>query len=173
MLSILLSTWWRWGHSRMYPASSCSSWYSRGHWQLYLLLRWKRDGYRESFCQLCGCAVCWLLRHTAVHMLAAHVQEKTMTSAKSARLDGLCITTYVLVMLTRLFGWLWMSVTLHSIHDLRKLTVFVFWSVLDIDECGTELGTCSPDSYCFNIEGSFECRGQYYKCCKISTYILF
>uniref|UniRef100_A0A3B5L9E9 EGF-like domain-containing protein n=1 Tax=Xiphophorus couchianus TaxID=32473 RepID=A0A3B5L9E9_9TELE len=28
----------------------------------------------------------------------------------------------------------------------------------DIDECGTELGSCSPNSYCFNIEGSFQCR---------------
>ncbi|KAG7244598.1 hypothetical protein INR49_029617 [Caranx melampygus] len=28
----------------------------------------------------------------------------------------------------------------------------------DIDECGTELGRCPPSSYCFNTEGSFECR---------------
>lgn len=31
--------------------------------------------------------------------------------------------------------------------------------VLDIDECGTQLGNCPPNSYCFNTEGSFECRG--------------
>uniref|UniRef100_A0A4W6EX77 EGF-like domain-containing protein n=1 Tax=Lates calcarifer TaxID=8187 RepID=A0A4W6EX77_LATCA len=29
---------------------------------------------------------------------------------------------------------------------------------VDIDECGTELGSCPPNSYCFNTEGSFECR---------------
>ncbi|XP_029907482.1 cysteine-rich with EGF-like domain protein 1 [Myripristis murdjan] len=29
---------------------------------------------------------------------------------------------------------------------------------VDIDECGTELGMCTPNSYCFNIEGSYECR---------------
>ncbi|XP_041837446.1 protein disulfide isomerase Creld1 isoform X2 [Melanotaenia boesemani] len=28
-----------------------------------------------------------------------------------------------------------------------------------IDECGTELDNCLPNSYCFNTEGSFECRG--------------
>ncbi|XP_047203840.1 protein disulfide isomerase Creld1 isoform X1 [Girardinichthys multiradiatus] len=33
------------------------------------------------------------------------------------------------------------------------------YTCVDIDECGTELGTCSPNTYCFNIEGSFECRG--------------
>ncbi|XP_072238212.1 protein disulfide isomerase CRELD1 [Leuresthes tenuis] len=30
---------------------------------------------------------------------------------------------------------------------------------VDIDECGTELDNCSPNGYCFNTEGSFECRG--------------
>uniref|UniRef100_A0A669DQE1 EGF-like domain-containing protein n=1 Tax=Oreochromis niloticus TaxID=8128 RepID=A0A669DQE1_ORENI len=30
---------------------------------------------------------------------------------------------------------------------------------VDIDECGTQLGNCPPNSYCFNTEGSFECRG--------------
>ncbi|XP_028262447.1 cysteine-rich with EGF-like domain protein 1 [Parambassis ranga] len=30
---------------------------------------------------------------------------------------------------------------------------------VDTDECGTELSNCSPKSYCFNTEGSFECRG--------------
>ncbi|XP_028303304.1 cysteine-rich with EGF-like domain protein 1 [Gouania willdenowi] len=29
----------------------------------------------------------------------------------------------------------------------------------DIDECGTELDTCLQGTYCFNTEGSFECRG--------------
>ncbi|XP_024915811.1 cysteine-rich with EGF-like domain protein 1 [Cynoglossus semilaevis] len=29
---------------------------------------------------------------------------------------------------------------------------------VDIDECGTELSNCPPGSYCFNKEGSFECR---------------
>nr|XP_020443075.1 cysteine-rich with EGF-like domain protein 1 [Monopterus albus] len=29
---------------------------------------------------------------------------------------------------------------------------------VDIDECGTEMSNCSPNSYCFNTEGSFECR---------------
>ncbi|XP_014854909.1 PREDICTED: cysteine-rich with EGF-like domain protein 1 isoform X1 [Poecilia mexicana] len=33
------------------------------------------------------------------------------------------------------------------------------FTCVDIDECGTELGSCSPNSYCVNIEGSFECRG--------------
>uniref|UniRef100_A0A8C6TIU4 EGF-like domain-containing protein n=1 Tax=Neogobius melanostomus TaxID=47308 RepID=A0A8C6TIU4_9GOBI len=28
----------------------------------------------------------------------------------------------------------------------------------DIDECGTELGACSLDSYCFNKAGSYECK---------------
>ncbi|KAK2862081.1 hypothetical protein Q5P01_001614 [Channa striata] len=27
-----------------------------------------------------------------------------------------------------------------------------------IDECGTELGKCPSNTYCFNSEGSFECR---------------
>ncbi|XP_071768697.2 protein disulfide isomerase CRELD1 [Centroberyx gerrardi] len=30
---------------------------------------------------------------------------------------------------------------------------------VDVDECGTELGKCPPTSYCFNTEGSYECRG--------------
>ncbi|KAM9408774.1 protein disulfide isomerase CRELD1 isoform 2-T3 [Pholidichthys leucotaenia] len=30
---------------------------------------------------------------------------------------------------------------------------------VDIDECATELRSCSPNTYCFNTEGSFECRG--------------
>ena len=30
----------------------------------------------------------------------------------------------------------------------------------DIDECGTALGRCPPDSYCSNTEGSYQCRGQ-------------
>ncbi|KAM4612510.1 protein disulfide isomerase CRELD1 isoform 1-T2 [Polymixia lowei] len=30
---------------------------------------------------------------------------------------------------------------------------------VDIDECGTELDQCSPSTYCFNTEGSYECRG--------------
>lgn len=30
---------------------------------------------------------------------------------------------------------------------------------LDFDECGSELGICSPNSFCFNTEGSYECRG--------------
>uniref|UniRef100_A0A8D3C6G5 EGF-like domain-containing protein n=1 Tax=Scophthalmus maximus TaxID=52904 RepID=A0A8D3C6G5_SCOMX len=29
---------------------------------------------------------------------------------------------------------------------------------VDIDECGTELGNCPHNSYCFNTEGSYECR---------------
>ncbi|KAJ0023216.1 hypothetical protein NQD34_003115, partial [Periophthalmus magnuspinnatus] len=29
---------------------------------------------------------------------------------------------------------------------------------VDIDECGTNLGVCSSDSYCFNKAGSYECR---------------
>ncbi|XP_053172376.1 protein disulfide isomerase Creld1 [Scomber japonicus] len=29
---------------------------------------------------------------------------------------------------------------------------------VDIDECGTELAKCPTSSYCFNTEGSFECR---------------
>ncbi|XP_063766575.1 protein disulfide isomerase Creld1 isoform X1 [Eleginops maclovinus] len=29
---------------------------------------------------------------------------------------------------------------------------------VDIDECGTELGTCPTNRYCFNTEGLFECR---------------
>ncbi|XP_056130740.1 protein disulfide isomerase CRELD1 [Lampris incognitus] len=32
-------------------------------------------------------------------------------------------------------------------------------SCVDIDECGTELAQCPPSSYCFNTEGSYECRG--------------
>ncbi|XP_024125870.1 protein disulfide isomerase Creld1 isoform X1 [Oryzias melastigma] len=32
-------------------------------------------------------------------------------------------------------------------------------SCVDMDECGSELDTCLPNSYCFNTEGSFECRG--------------
>lgn len=28
----------------------------------------------------------------------------------------------------------------------------------DIDECGTELGVCSSNSYCLNTEGSYECK---------------
>lgn len=34
---------------------------------------------------------------------------------------------------------------------------------LDIDECGTELGICPPNSYCINTKGSFECRGKWFK----------
>ncbi|KAM9759734.1 protein disulfide isomerase CRELD1 isoform 1-T2 [Menidia menidia] len=30
---------------------------------------------------------------------------------------------------------------------------------VDVDECGTELENCSQSSYCFNTEGSYECRG--------------
>ncbi|XP_073324328.1 protein disulfide isomerase CRELD1 isoform X1 [Pagrus major] len=29
---------------------------------------------------------------------------------------------------------------------------------VDIDECGTELGICPANRYCFNTKGSFECR---------------
>ncbi|KAJ7999733.1 hypothetical protein DPEC_G00197470 [Dallia pectoralis] len=29
---------------------------------------------------------------------------------------------------------------------------------VDIDECGTELGPCPPNTYCFNIEGNYECK---------------
>ncbi|XP_029005800.1 protein disulfide isomerase Creld1 [Betta splendens] len=31
-------------------------------------------------------------------------------------------------------------------------------SCVDVDECGTEVVDCPPNSYCFNTEGSFECR---------------
>ncbi|KAI3370060.1 hypothetical protein L3Q82_024849 [Scortum barcoo] len=41
---------------------------------------------------------------------------------------------------------------------LTELTVGRKGRALDIDECGTELGTCPTNSYCFNTEGSFECR---------------
>ncbi|XP_030633001.1 cysteine-rich with EGF-like domain protein 1 [Chanos chanos] len=30
---------------------------------------------------------------------------------------------------------------------------------VDIDECGTELDQCRANTYCFNTEGSYECRG--------------
>ncbi|XP_064811679.1 protein disulfide isomerase Creld1-like isoform X1 [Oncorhynchus masou masou] len=30
---------------------------------------------------------------------------------------------------------------------------------VDIDECGTELGQCSPNTYCFNTEGNYQCKG--------------
>ncbi|XP_034022379.1 protein disulfide isomerase CRELD1 [Thalassophryne amazonica] len=30
---------------------------------------------------------------------------------------------------------------------------------VDTDECGTEAGNCPYNTYCFNTEGSFECRG--------------
>ncbi|XP_010898946.2 protein disulfide isomerase Creld1 isoform X1 [Esox lucius] len=30
---------------------------------------------------------------------------------------------------------------------------------VDIDECGTELGPCPPNMYCFNTEGNYQCRG--------------
>ncbi|XP_029358842.1 cysteine-rich with EGF-like domain protein 1 [Echeneis naucrates] len=30
---------------------------------------------------------------------------------------------------------------------------------VDIDECGTKLGNCPSNTYCFNTEGSFECKG--------------
>ncbi|XP_037535778.1 protein disulfide isomerase CRELD1 [Nematolebias whitei] len=33
-------------------------------------------------------------------------------------------------------------------------------SVLDIDECGIELGNCLENSYCLNTQGSFECRDE-------------
>ncbi|TSL97263.1 Cysteine-rich with EGF-like domain protein 1 [Bagarius yarrelli] len=29
----------------------------------------------------------------------------------------------------------------------------------DVDECGTELARCSTNTYCFNTDGSYECRG--------------
>lgn len=29
----------------------------------------------------------------------------------------------------------------------------------DVDECGTELARCSSNTYCFNTDGSYECRG--------------
>ncbi|XP_060787562.1 protein disulfide isomerase Creld1 isoform X2 [Neoarius graeffei] len=30
---------------------------------------------------------------------------------------------------------------------------------VDVDECGTELARCSSNTYCFNTDGSYECRG--------------
>jgi len=54
----------------------------------------------------------------------------------------------------------------HISHEIivcawdKTLNVHMFWFVSDIDECGTELDNCSPNGYCFNTEGSFECRGQ-------------
>ncbi|CDQ97551.1 unnamed protein product, partial [Oncorhynchus mykiss] len=30
---------------------------------------------------------------------------------------------------------------------------------VDIDECGTELGQCPPNTYCFNTEGNYQCKG--------------
>lgn len=41
------------------------------------------------------------------------------------------------------------------------LNVYVFGSVLDVDECGSELGICPTNTYCFNTDGSFACRGQW------------
>nr|XP_033483141.1 protein disulfide isomerase Creld1 isoform X3 [Epinephelus lanceolatus] len=29
---------------------------------------------------------------------------------------------------------------------------------VDVDECGTELGICPTNTYCFNTDGSYECR---------------
>uniref|UniRef100_A0A667Y2H7 EGF-like domain-containing protein n=1 Tax=Myripristis murdjan TaxID=586833 RepID=A0A667Y2H7_9TELE len=42
---------------------------------------------------------------------------------------------------------------------------------VDIDECGTELGMCTPNSYCFNIEGSYECRACAH--CYVVCFFLF
>ncbi|XP_066553720.1 protein disulfide isomerase Creld1 isoform X2 [Amia ocellicauda] len=37
-----------------------------------------------------------------------------------------------------------------SLHDSK---------CVDIDECGTELGRCPSNTYCFNTDGSYDCRG--------------
>lgn len=33
-------------------------------------------------------------------------------------------------------------------------------TVPDVDECGTELAKCASNTYCFNTDGSYECRGR-------------
>lgn len=35
---------------------------------------------------------------------------------------------------------------------------------VDIDECGTEFGVCSSGTYCFNTEGSYECKDCHQAC---------
>ncbi|KAM6927787.1 protein disulfide isomerase CRELD1 [Xenentodon cancila] len=44
-------------------------------------------------------------------------------------------------------------------EECRTGWILHYNTCVDIDECGTELDSCLPDSYCFNTAGSFECRG--------------
>ncbi len=37
----------------------------------------------------------------------------------------------------------------------------------DVDECGTELARCPSNTYCFNTDGSYECRGQSHVNCSL------
>lgn len=36
--------------------------------------------------------------------------------------------------------------------------------ISDVDECGTELARCPSNTYCFNTDGSYECRGLFQPC---------
>lgn len=52
---------------------------------------------------------------------------------------------------------------MNNIKDVVLLLICLFViCLIDIDECGTELSNCPPGSYCFNKEGSFECKGQWF-----------
>lgn len=52
---------------------------------------------------------------------------------------------------------------MNNIKDVVLLLICLFViCLIDIDECGTELSNCPPGRYCFNKEGSFECRGQWF-----------
>lgn len=42
---------------------------------------------------------------------------------------------------------------------MNTLPVTFTMSLVDIDECGTELARCPSNTYCHNIDGSYECRG--------------
>ncbi|MBN3311846.1 CREL1 protein, partial [Atractosteus spatula] len=49
-------------------------------------------------------------------------------------------------------------------EDFKCLECKAGWSFhdnkcVDIDECGTEMGRCPSNTYCFNTDGSYDCRG--------------
>uniref|UniRef100_A0A8C9S6E1 Cysteine rich with EGF like domains 1 n=1 Tax=Scleropages formosus TaxID=113540 RepID=A0A8C9S6E1_SCLFO len=49
-------------------------------------------------------------------------------------------------------------------EDYKCLDCKAGWTLhdnkcVDIDECGTELAKCPSNTYCFNTDGSYECRG--------------
>ncbi|XP_062398175.1 protein disulfide isomerase Creld1 isoform X1 [Sardina pilchardus] len=49
-------------------------------------------------------------------------------------------------------------------HDYSCLDCKSGWILhdhkcIDVDECGTELARCPSNTYCFNTDGSYECRG--------------